>query len=560
MKNRFKQEKGVSMIALVITIIILIILTNILVYNAQDSLYIKKLNNMYNDLEILREKVSQYYNEYGKIPAKIKYTNINKLKEAKVISETNDIGDFYVIDLEAMQGITLNYGKDYDNVKNNEGNADNYENLYIINENSHNIFYVQGVKIKENKTEKTYYTDYVKPDETTIDIRYIDGKLIPEGYYYIGKTKVDNVDSIVISTNKEEKPENETINQYKWIKQVSDLENLPSGITLVEGQTEEEFLTSVNKYEGYFKNIEGKVQYIKIDENSWSESYTTGCEYKDKNGDTAYIPKGFKISMSPTMNTIENGLVVQDENKNEYVWIEVPKEITDYCENDDEIENSLKKYTSEYRKSEYEDKWYNGCGLTKQNYDKLKSKMLNSIIEHGGFYIGRYETGIEDSYRTSSGETTQTAVIKKDSYPYNFVTCEQSQKLSGQIVTSDEYTGSLMFGIQWDLVCKFIEENGKNPGTSTNSIKEAIITNSSEWGNYSKVLLNTGASDYAKMLNIYDFAGNEIEWTLECGNDNTCISRGGNYSNEGLDFPANSRVKNQIGYNTRETGFRITLY
>ena len=111
MRKFLKNKTGITMVSLVVTIIILIILTSVLVFNTQDSIYIKRLNNLYNDIELLREKVSSYYNEYGEIPATIKYTNISSLKN--ILSAKNDIGDFYVIDLEAMQGITLNYGKDY---------------------------------------------------------------------------------------------------------------------------------------------------------------------------------------------------------------------------------------------------------------------------------------------------------------------------------------------------------------------------------------------------------------------------------------------------------------
>ena len=68
--------------------------------------------------------------------AKIKYTNTSNI--SNVLSLKNDIGDFLVIDLEAMQGITLNYGKDYETIKNDETNADNYEDVYIINENRRN--------------------------------------------------------------------------------------------------------------------------------------------------------------------------------------------------------------------------------------------------------------------------------------------------------------------------------------------------------------------------------------------------------------------------------------
>ena len=75
-------------------------------------------------LSLLREKVSSYYNEYGKIPAKIKYTNDTNIgRLSNILSEQDDIEKFYVIDLEAMKGITLNYGKDYEEV-----NIDNSEN------------------------------------------------------------------------------------------------------------------------------------------------------------------------------------------------------------------------------------------------------------------------------------------------------------------------------------------------------------------------------------------------------------------------------------------------
>ncbi len=198
-----------------------------------------------------------------------------------------------------MQGITLNYGKDYDTIKNDKDNVAKYTDVYIINENSHNIFYVKGVSIEENNVEKKYYTDYTKPDETTVDLRYIDEKLIPENYYYIGEYK-DNSgnESIVISNIKDEEVDTTKSNQYVWTKQISKLESLPASITLNEEQTEEEFLISVNNNKGYFKNKDGKVIYTKIDEEKWSEIYTKEAKYTDINGDTITIPKGFQVSMS----------------------------------------------------------------------------------------------------------------------------------------------------------------------------------------------------------------------------------------------------------------------
>lgn len=398
MKYKMKQEKGVTMVALVVTVIILLIITNILIYNAKDSIHINALTNLYNDIELLEEKVSEYYNEYGKIPAKIKYTNISQL--SSVLSLNNDTGDFYVIDLEAMQGITLNYGKDYEKIKNDADNCNNYTDVYIINENSHNIFYVQGISIQENNQIKTYYTDYTEPDETTIDLRYIDGILIPEGYYYIGKsTDSSGNESIVISQTKNEEI-NTTSNQYIWQKQISNLDKVPDSVKLSETQDEIEFFKSVNHYKGYFKNknktADIDVIYLPIEENKWSEVYTKNAEYIDKNGDVAYIPQGFRVSLAEGTNEIRSGLVITDkidENGksigNEFVWIPV-----DYFEEfirEDfgitAIEEGDFITTQEAEGKYYEPSGY-GRTIDKTASENIKEaqEMYKSVKEYKGFY------------------------------------------------------------------------------------------------------------------------------------------------------------------------------
>ena len=43
MKKYIKQEKGVTLVALAMIVIILIMITTMLVFNAKDSIYIKNL-------------------------------------------------------------------------------------------------------------------------------------------------------------------------------------------------------------------------------------------------------------------------------------------------------------------------------------------------------------------------------------------------------------------------------------------------------------------------------------------------------------------------------------
>ena len=169
--QKIKNERGVTLVALTITVIILLIITSILIYNANDNTYIKRLTNMYNDISNLRDKVISYNKEYGTIPIKMEYTGVSHLKDAGVIG-ANDGDKFYVLDLEKLDGITLNFGKDYEKIKIQDYvNVNDLKDLYIINEKSNNIFYVQGIKVKDNNIEKIIYTDDENIDKVEVPIQ-----------------------------------------------------------------------------------------------------------------------------------------------------------------------------------------------------------------------------------------------------------------------------------------------------------------------------------------------------------------------------------------------------
>ena len=348
-------------------------------------------------------------------------------------------------------------------------------------------------------------------------------------------------------------------------------------------------------------------------------------------GTTPWLPDGFK-KVSGT--TLENGLTITNKTGlQNYVWIEVPTTeqtitLSDgttktihlaEAKNDEEILETLELYagkgtTTSYRNSNHKDEWYDstgknkdtegtnledaeGCGMTCDEYQTAYSDMLNSIKTYGGFWLAQYEAGIlyEQGNRTEGSAriaTPTSANYAKDKYPYNWVYCNEAQKIANADST-EEYTSSLPFGIQWDLVCKFLE-------VKTN-LDYLDIADDSKWGNYSNVgwtsstdsrfsedegetfktgstekdgddydtfLLTTGAiestteSDDANPMNIYDFAGNVFEWTLECTAITRwpCANRGGSYIHRSFDLPAASRG----GYTTTEAydnfGFRSALY
>ncbi len=363
------------------------------------------------------------------------------------------------------------------------------------------------------------------------------------------------------------------------------------------------------------------------------------------------IPSGY-TQVNPTAKK-EDGIVIKDSKGNEYVWIPVPKTeevyktaklgITNFSDKDyKSIETDLKNYSNVYNTTGFNskgDEWYawdddknsiitgettnekekeltNGCGLNYNDYYELKKRMLKSIYQKGGFWIGRYEAGIEGKIKSEAAETEATprmthsnitdnspkAVSQPNKYLYNYVTIFEAQELASKMNIGGELTSSLMFGVQWNLVCKFL---------ATRLGDEAVKTNSSSWGNYADVsftidrgeylanpesemnstwqaitvnmtdyvteqikqgsngsekgvLLTTGASDRNCQLNIYDFAGNEQEFTLEMMTDSKypCSLRGGCYVYTGSSGPASYRYNyvNPLSSSSYAFGFRVALY
>lgn len=140
-----KLNKGISLVSLVITIAVMLIITSITVSVSYNRFEINNLNKLKNDLELLEDKVSNYYLKYNVIPVLRKKDDNTIIKYDETTLNFNkdvrDNGNYYIIDLEAMDGISLNYGK--------EGfeNPNTSDDVYIINQKSHQIYYVRGIEL-----------------------------------------------------------------------------------------------------------------------------------------------------------------------------------------------------------------------------------------------------------------------------------------------------------------------------------------------------------------------------------------------------------------------------
>ena len=334
-----------------------------------------------------------------------------------------------------------------------------------------------------------------------------------------------------------------------------------------------------------------------------------------------------------TSTSVDTGLVIKDASGNEYVWVVVPRTTavykttglgkTTFTDADyTSIENDLKEYTKTYRGStSYSDTYVadtaNVGWLTSSEYTELKNSMLKSVYENGGFYVGRYEAGIDTTAGTnrtsntdknSNGKYTMpstTPVSRADAYPYTWVTRTQAQNLASN-VNSGTKTSSLMFGVQWDLVLAFMSRD-----TAKITSTDVLTKNSTAIGNYrdsvfqlsqtgkyatmsaynlsstwnpsttptanfvdtsrnkiaqssdsNGILVTTGTSEKNKVMNIYDIAGNVWEWTLEKTSyvSYPCAERGGFFNNDGSDSPAVDRGYNDTTYAYSSVGFRLSLW
>ena len=186
-----------------------------------------------------------------------------------------------------------------------------------------------------------------------------------------------------------------------------------------------------------------------------------------------------------------------------------------------------------------------------------------SVNNNGGFYIGRYEAG-----KSSGG----TAVCKVDQEPYNNITSnDASNTLVKQINTNCVLPTGAVYDrlMRWliesdnNLSLNDVAEDSRSWGSYLNSQFEAnrgkysevthqtngdhgqIETFEEVNGNYLKpqnaeIILTTGASTNRNVSNnIFDLAGNIEEMTTE-GDTDASMSRGGSYVDDGYQGTGNA--------------------
>ncbi len=173
-----------------------------------------------------------------------------------------------------------------------------------------------------------------------------------------------------------------------------------------------------------------------------------------------------------------------------------------------------------------------------------------TVISAGGFYIARFETGTG-------------LVSKKGIWPWTNITQADANSQAKNFIQNAHVKSALVSGVQWDLVMDFV--NGKKDGTG-----QPFYTNTPSTtrhiGGANKGIRNSGSNAADFVCNIYDLEGNCTEYSIETGSNGTFpygYSRGGctEYYSEGwYRNMASVRWTATYGDKSWSHSFRMVLY
>ena len=537
-KKIFKSTKGITLIALVVTIIILLILAGV-------SIAMLTGNNGV----LTQAKSAKENTRVGEVQEKVKLAaqaaltaNLgNGIEKEKFQEELNNM---------FTQGEQVSLEYDETNKKYTV-TVDKYEvevsNMGAVGEAKEATI--------QAKLTLTYKNTEQKARENVAKV--VDKNVpIPTNFYYVGGTKDTGV---VISDNRADENQgvdsNLSGNQFVWVP-VNQNQKLQIDVTSKDDISSislkdpfgEEKLTESNVGKTYNK----KDQEPTIN-GTYSLTITTATG-KTKTTKLA-VHSLYKQDFWKEIDTDLSRTTIEAELK-EMAKKQGFSSLEDYAKsmNFETVEKMIEDYTN-YKKQSIE------------KYKNYRDNDTNqeSVNTYGGFYIARYEAGDGDANGTErswSSSNSNTVVSKKGAIVYNYISQTDS-------ITRAEsmYAGKskLISGAGWDRTLNWLIE------TKAKTENEVFV-NSSSWGNYndstgnaktnsgpSNMNYTTGRNEAWKANNIYDLAGNVEDWTTEADSSVKRFSRGGVYILDGSDYPASYRHENDL-VPDNYLGFRPALY
>ena len=277
----------------------------------------------------------------------------------------------------------------------------------------------------------------------------------------------------------------------------------------------------------------------------------------DDEGNTIVIPGGFHLD-EESGTKVEEGIVIEDEKGNQFVWIPTGTYQTSSGAKTNNLTRRLYEYTgdnkpanvteiegdNQIREGSMVASYFYGEGDSRSGFSAQidsfkKSAETTENGGNGGFYIGRYEQGTGN-------------VCQKGLEMYGNVTRNQAVEAADAMYNGNKYVISeLINSYAWDTALNFI--------CQTNPEGYTLATNAIGVGSRH----TTGGNINDKYSNIYDFCGNCCEWTTEYSESS--INKDGHYTTRGGIFTtanswAASRTTEITNQQSANISFRVQLY
>lgn len=145
--KKIENDKGVTLVALAVTIVILTVLAVTLTASATSTIELKQYNRVKEDIIALSEEVKVYYVKNNKLPIyNEKEIDLKSYGVPDKDMNPNDSGNYYPIDVTKLSSdIELNCGNGN---KNKDFTTDD---LYVVNESSLTVYYLKGIYLNKER-------------------------------------------------------------------------------------------------------------------------------------------------------------------------------------------------------------------------------------------------------------------------------------------------------------------------------------------------------------------------------------------------------------------------
>ena len=376
------------------------------------------------------------------------------------------------------------------------GDKKKIEKITAMPENAEGIevtSYVSQDTTKVTVDEKTGEVTGVQEGETTVTIS-AKGKLsgaVVTGTCSVKVTKLDHsevvVPTITATGNLANKPNIKEVRQGNI--------PIPQGYNYIKGdKIGGAVITDAASGE---EKVGNEFVWVPVDEISKMASTDIGGT--DANGNTNYRGVLYNWGTDATGNTAWN-------------W---SADSTSYRE----PANLSSSYDSKSKNSSW----------TSTLYQEEYNKMIKSVSQYGGFYVGRYEMSLNSETKNAESKYGATSANASDTDTNQWYGLYNRAKTYAPENASQKVVSSMIWGSQYDAMLKWMKGNKIN--VTSSSPTDLSIGNTSR--NTTRVTggANNGQTvSKDKLSNIYDLLGNSLEWTQETNNTYYRVIRGGYYN------------------------------